>query len=94
MTKIVELLKREPVRVYLYTLVTVVTAALVVFGVIAASAVPVIAAVMAALLALPSPVESLRSRVTPAVESVELTGVLVAGEPVVSAEPVVPAVAV
>lgn len=68
MSKIVELLKREPVRVYLYTLVTVIAGALLAFGVIAASAVPVIAGVMAALLALPSPVESLRSRVSPAVE--------------------------
>lgn len=66
MTSIKAYLSREPVRVYLYSVVAAICAALVVFGVVSATVVPVVLAVVAAVLVVPSPVEALRSQVTPA----------------------------
>jgi hypothetical protein len=58
------LIRSEPVRVYLGTLLTAVVAALAFYGVIEAEAVPVVLAVVTALLAVPT-VEAARSKVTP-----------------------------
>ncbi len=54
----------EPVRVYVYTLLSAVLGALVVYGVVDANAVPVIMAVVTAALAVPA-VELVRSKVSP-----------------------------
>lgn len=58
-------LRQEPVRVYIYGLVVAVIAALMFFGVLTGTAVPVIMGVVIAALALPSPVEAARNRVSP-----------------------------
>lgn len=65
MSKFVDAIRSEPVRVYLYGLAVAVVAALVWFGVVSGGAVPVLMAVILAALALPSPIESARSMVTP-----------------------------
>lgn len=59
------LLRQEPVRVYIYSLMTAVIGLLLYLGVLTGGAVPYIVAVVVAALAVPSPVESLRNRVTP-----------------------------
>jgi predicted membrane metal-binding protein len=61
-------LRQEPVRVYIYGLALAIIAALVFFGVVTGAAAPVIIAVVLAALAVPSPVEVARSKVTPVVE--------------------------
>lgn len=65
---LLNLLRQEPVRVYIYSLMTAVIGLLLYLGVLTGAAVPYIVAVVVAALALPSPVESLRNRVTPAYE--------------------------
>jgi urea transporter len=64
MTAVKDMLAREPVRVYLYTIISAVIGLLVVFGILDESMVLPIMAVVSAVLAVPL-VESLRSRVTP-----------------------------
>lgn len=61
---LVAYLKREPVRLYLYAVALAVVALLVVLGVLSASIAPVVLALVAAVLAVPT-TESLRARVTP-----------------------------
>lgn len=64
MTAKKSLIEREPVRVYLYTIVVAVMAALVVFGVVDGSQSTVILGVVAAAVAVPA-VETARSKVRP-----------------------------
>jgi len=61
-------LKREPVRKYLYSVAAAVVALLVFYGVLTAAAVPLILGLAVALLALPSPVEALRNKVSPVLD--------------------------
>ncbi len=63
-------LRSEPVRIYLYGVLAAVVAVLVLYGVLDAGSTPIWLALGLAALALPSPVEGLRSTVTPASESV------------------------
>jgi hypothetical protein len=65
LVNVVDLLRREPVRVYVYGVLAAVAALLLFYGVITAAALPVIMAVVVAALAVPSPVEAVRNRVTP-----------------------------
>ena len=57
----------EPVRVYVYTVLAAVVAALVVFGVVDSETVPVILGVVTAVLGVVG-TEKARSKVTPLVE--------------------------
>lgn len=65
MSKFVDAVRSEPVRIYVYGLVSAVVALLVFMGVLTGAAVPFVIAVVVAALALPSPVEAARARVTP-----------------------------
>lgn len=65
MSKLVDIMRTEPTRVWMYGFISAVVAALAFFGVISGGSVPVIMAVVVAALALPSPVEALRAKVTP-----------------------------
>lgn len=60
----VDLIRREPVRVYVYGLVAALLAALGVLGYVKTDLVPVILALVAAALAVPA-VEVARSKVEP-----------------------------
>lgn len=62
---VVDLVRQEPVRVYIYGVVAAIVAALAFFGVVSGLAIPVIMAIVVAALALPSPVEVARNMVTP-----------------------------
>lgn len=64
MTAIKDMLAREPVRLYLYSLATAVVGLLVILGVVEESMVLPIMALVSALLAVPL-TETLRSRVSP-----------------------------
>lgn len=64
MDKIVELLSREPVRVYLYGVVVAAVALLVGVGVVTSALAPLVLAVAAAVLSVPV-VEATRRSVTP-----------------------------
>lgn len=61
---IVNYVRREPVRIYIYGVVVAVLAALVVLGFVKADLVPVLLAVATAILAVPA-VEAARSKVEP-----------------------------
>lgn len=63
--KWLDLVRREPVRVYMYTLLTAIIGLLLYFGVVTAAAAPIIMAVVTAALAMPSPVETVRNMVSP-----------------------------
>lgn len=64
MSKLVQLVEREPVRVYLYTTVAAILAVLVAYGIVDSTAVPVILAAVSAVVAIPA-VEVARSKVSP-----------------------------
>jgi hypothetical protein len=55
---------REPVRLYLYSVVGAILAVLVVYGIVDETTLPVILAAVSALLAVPA-VETARSKVSP-----------------------------
>jgi len=55
---------REPVRVYVYTVVTAILAVLVTYGVVDETALPVVLAAVSAVVAVPA-VEVARSKVSP-----------------------------
>ena len=60
-----EFVRQEPVRMYIYSLLAVIIGALVYFGVVTSAAVPILMGVVLTALALPSPVEMVRNRVSP-----------------------------
>ncbi len=60
-----KVLASEPVRVYIYGLSAAVVAALIFYGLLSANSFPIIMALVLAALAMPSPVEAARNRVTP-----------------------------
>lgn len=62
---VLDTLRQEPVRVYIYGLAVAIVAALVFFGVLTGAAAPVVLAIVIAAVALPSPVEAARNMVTP-----------------------------
>lgn len=64
MSSFTDLVAREPVRVYLYGVIGAACAAAVVFGWLSSEQVPVLLALAAAVLAVPT-VEVTRSKVTP-----------------------------
>lgn len=59
-----DLVRSEPVRVYLYSVFVAIVAALVGFGVLSGAAVPLILGIVVAVLAVPA-VEKARAAVTP-----------------------------
>ena len=67
-----DVLRREPVRAYIYSISVAVIALLVFYGVVTAAAVPIITGVIIAALAFPSPVEMLRNRVSPVTEDTKV----------------------
>lgn len=64
MSHLFSMLRREPVRLYLYGIATATVALLVVMGVLSAMLAPWILALVTALLAVPV-TETLRDQVTP-----------------------------
>lgn len=66
MKKVVALLESQPVRMYLYTLLGAVVAALAVLGVVSGAVVPVVMAVVTAALSVPT-VEKVHGAVSPVV---------------------------
>lgn len=64
MSKLAHWAAHEPVRLYAYSVIAAILAVLITYGVVDASALPVILAAASALLAVPA-VETARSKVSP-----------------------------
>lgn len=64
MSRFVSLLRREPVRIYLYGVSIALIAILMAVGLVSATLAPLILALVTAVLAVPT-AETLRNRVTP-----------------------------
>ncbi len=64
MSAVTNLIAREPIRVYLYSVFAAAIAVALVFGWVTADKVPVILALVAAVLAVPT-IEKARSKVSP-----------------------------